>query len=313
MNYLQLRDIKNVIAIAEEKSFSKAAEKLYVSQPALSQQILRLEDWLGVKLFARNSNSVTLTYAGKVFLEDGQTIVQLSDRIIKRMSDIQELKRGSLVVGVSPFYQKCYFSKVLPVFQNKFPGIKVSVIEAYSEELADLLLNGKLDLCIGALPVPPGIKYEKLFDESILIALPKSHRLCSQLKPENGCSHPLIDMAILKDEQFIFYKPGRKMWNRCMDICHEANFEPNIIFETHSCEVINAVIAQNMGVGFVPEAMEFTCPKEQQPFYCRVNSDKAKRTFVVEYLDDYLSLAAKEFIRIMYELYNGSDSKGLTD
>ena len=102
---MQLRDIHYVLAAADEGSFSKAAVKVHVSQPALSQLIQRLEDELGVKLFVRKSNRVTLTPAGKIFYEDGKVILALSDPLIHEMNDFQSLKKGELTISVSPFDQ----------------------------------------------------------------------------------------------------------------------------------------------------------------------------------------------------------------
>lgn len=96
---MQLRDIHYVLAVADEGSFSKAALKVHVSQPALSQLIQRLEDELGVKLFVRKSSRVTLTPAGKIFYGDGKVILALSEQLTRKMSDFNGLRKGELTIG----------------------------------------------------------------------------------------------------------------------------------------------------------------------------------------------------------------------
>lgn len=99
---MQLRDIVYVLAVADEGNFSKAALKVHVSQPALSQLIQRLEDELGVKLFIRKSNRVILTNAGKIFYEDGKEILKRSDKLIEKMRDFRSLKEGELTIAITP-------------------------------------------------------------------------------------------------------------------------------------------------------------------------------------------------------------------
>lgn len=176
---MQLRDIHYVLAAADEGSFSKAAVKVHVSQPALSQLIQRLEDELGVKLFVRKSNRVTLTPAGKIFYEDGKVILALSDQLIHKMNDFQSLKKGELTISVSPFYQKCYLLGVLSEFQKRHFGIKVRIVDAFSSDSETLLVQGQVDLAFVMLPYQnKSIKYERVFEERIFLAV--SQAVCDQ-------------------------------------------------------------------------------------------------------------------------------------
>ena len=157
---MQLRDIVYVLAVADEGNFSKAALKVHVSQPALSQLIQRLEDELGVKLFIRKSNRVILTNAGKIFYEDGKERLKRSDKL---MRDFRSLKEGELTIAIAPFYQRYYLLEILEKFQQKHCGIKIKLVDAFSQDSELLLLQGKVDLAFVILPYDnKGIKYEAL-------------------------------------------------------------------------------------------------------------------------------------------------------
>lgn len=301
---MQLRVIQYVLKVAETGSFSKAAELLFVSQPALSQSIKRLENELGVELFRRENNTVTVTSAGELFLEDGKAIAELSERIKKRMYDVQDLKYGDISIGVSPFYEKYYLSKILPEFHRQYPGVQIKVIENYTGVLEELVMERKIDLCIMSLPLSiPSLHYEPLFEEIILLAVPPGHPLNSEIPSASGGERPVADLSLFRNEKFIMYKQGRRMRAIGMDLCNQAGFVPDIIFETHNCETINALIAGGMGVGFVPMATEICCPPEQRAVYYSLRLKKAVRTFAVVHNNSiYHSSAVKEFIRIAHSL-----------
>ncbi|MDD4510590.1 MAG: LysR family transcriptional regulator, partial [Oscillospiraceae bacterium] len=107
---MQLRDLEYVVAIAQTGSFSKAAAQMFVSQPALSQAVARLEEEFGLQIFHRTRGVITPTEAGRVLLEDGLSVLQMSIRIQKRMSDVQNLRTGQVSIGISHLYGKYYFS-----------------------------------------------------------------------------------------------------------------------------------------------------------------------------------------------------------
>lgn len=299
---MQLRDIQCVLAIAETRSFSKAAAKLYVSQPALSQLVSRLEEELGVRLFTRENNAVTLTYAGEIFLKDGRTILELSDQIRRKMHDLQELKNGVLVVAISPFYQRIYLTKALPVFSKRYPGIRITVQEEFSGDREQMLLNGKCDLSIGAKPASlASVCWEHVFTESILLCVPQDHPLNASMQKEQTGGLSIEQLRLFADENFVMYKPNRHMRDISLAICREAGFEPKIVFETHSCESINAVVSQGMGLGFVPMATQESFPVSQRPVCYEILHPRASRDIGVAYQEKYLSSAAREFIRIFHE------------
>ena len=142
-----------VIAVAEEKNFSKVAKKLYISQPSLSQYIMRLEKQLGIKLFDRTTNSLTLTFAGEKYLESAKNIQSLENRLRWELNDIADSKKGRLTIGI-PFPTERYIlPSLLPEFHRQFPGIEMVIKEQSAAGLEELLMEGKVDIAILHLPV----------------------------------------------------------------------------------------------------------------------------------------------------------------
>lgn len=126
---MELRQLQYVLQIAAEKNFSRAADKLHIAQPSLSQQLSKLEKELGVMLFQRNTSSVELTYAGSKFVEQAQIIIDGVELLRQEMSDISELRTGRVVVGSMPITGAHLLPHVLPVFKQNYPEVEITLLE----------------------------------------------------------------------------------------------------------------------------------------------------------------------------------------
>ena len=300
---MQLRDILYVLAAAEEGSFSKAALRVHVSQPALSQMIQRLENELGVKLFIRKSNQVVLTPAGKVFYKDGKTILSLSDQLLQKMQDFNSQKYRELTIAISPLYQKSYLLRIMADFQKRHPDVKIRIVDSFSNDSEDLLFYGKVDLAFVMLPYTrQSIQYEPVLKEQIFLAIPRTFAINRRLPDPEKNSCTLKDLKLLKDQPFIMYREGRRMWKSSMALCRAAGFAPKIAYEANICESLNIMIEGGMGIGFVPSAIRLVSAPYDKVIYYPIDSPLAARTLTIGFIQDNLSLAAKEFIRIALNL-----------
>lgn len=302
---MQLRDIQYVLAVADHKNFRKAAEELKVSQPALSQLIKRLEDELGVKLFNRQNNYVKLTYAGEVFVQDGRQVLMASKMIEKKIYDIQKMKKGVLNIGASPLYEKNFFSQIYPVFFQQYPEIEIHLFEGLSQKQQEMLSHGKLDFGFVSLPiVSPSLVYENLFIEPIVLAVPRDYSIKYSGQTAVEGDYPVIELSRFKDSMFLMYKKNHNLRDLCIQLCEDAGFTPNIIFESTSCEIIDALVAAGMGVGFVPMHIAMNVKGKCDVVYYRIDNSKAFRTYVIAYNKmTYLPQIAREFIRISREFF----------
>ena len=156
---MRLRSIEYFLAIVREGSFSAAAEKLYISQSALSQQIKKLERELGGTLFDRSKHTAELTDVGALFVEDGGQILQIYQHTLRRNREIQDPAAGMVRFGISPFYSRYYLPSILPPLHRQYPDIKYEVVEDYSGKLEALLLERKLDFAL--VPSLPENRFRK--------------------------------------------------------------------------------------------------------------------------------------------------------
>lgn len=291
---MELRQLLYAVHIAAEKNFSRAAEKLHIAQPSLSQQLAKLEKELGVLLFKRNTNAVELTYAGAQFVDKAQTILDLVDQLKKEMEDISQMKRGKLVIGSLPITGSHVLPLVLPVFQAAYPDIEIVLIEDTSAHLESLTVQGKTDLSLLTLPLlEQSLQFDPLIEEEIYLALPPNHAETNQ---------SAVPLARFKDEPFILLKRGQGFRQIVVELCAQAGFSPNVVFESSNIETAQSLVAAGMGICLVPKMVAESRHSVFTPAYVRLR-EKPTRTIVVAYKKDrYLSKAAEAFITTLADV-----------
>ena len=255
---MNIRSFQYFIAIWEKPTLSAAADALYISQPALSQQIKKIEEEVGAQLFTRKGHTMSLTPAGEVFLLCSRRILQFYEAMQREVKMLSVAEKDTVHMGISPFYSQHYLPKILPPFLQKHPQINVDIVEEISVILENRLLKGELDFC--ALPLYPKnelLEYETIYHEKILLAVPKDHPVNSNYPTDALItkSYPFLDLALMKNEPFIGLKKIQKFSAIGLRLCEEAGFAPRTICETMNWETVHLMIASGLGVGFVPEIL----------------------------------------------------------
>lgn len=274
---MQIKSIFYFITVVKCKSYSRASEQLFLSQSALSQQIKKLENELGVELFDHSKHKVILTEAGNVFYEDGQHIVSFYEMTKSKLNSLANLDSHTVSFGISPFYSHYYLPILLPSLAKEHPSINCKIVEEISVELEKYLIDETLDFCLVPLqPMNDKLYYDVVFHEEILLAVPKNHPANEFAIPSVGM--PYLDLKHLKNSDFIMLKPIQKFYQTSMRLCMEAGFEPRISIETISWDTLNTLVGNGMGVGFVPEIVKYTLPEEKRPNYYRTH---AQRTYAI--------------------------------
>jgi LysR family transcriptional regulator, hydrogen peroxide-inducible genes activator len=294
---VELRQLQYAIQIAMEKNFSRAAEKLHIAQPSLSQQLSKLEKEIGLLLFQRNTNSVEITHAGAVFVEKAQKILDGVAQLKKEMEDISQMRKGRLIVGSLPITGSHVLPRALPVFQQKYPEIEVILIEETSSVLENLAVSGQTDICLLTLPLMEmSLEYMPLIEEEICMALPPHHPLA-----EKAAKGQTADLSEFKHDAFVLLKKGQGFRQITMDLCLEAGFAPNIVFESTNIETVQSLVASGMGVAFVPSMVRRKPGDPFAPTYVKLTG-RPHRTIVIAYRKGrYLSKAAEAFIETLRE------------
>ncbi|MBP1994793.1 LysR family transcriptional regulator [Paenibacillus eucommiae] len=292
---MELRQLQYAIQIAIERNFSRAAEKLHIAQPSLSQQLSKLEKELGVLLFQRSTSSVELTHAGSLFVEKSQQILDLVEQLKKEMEDISQMKKGRLIVGSMPITGSTILPYVVPAFQAAYPEIEVSLVEETSFNLETLTSSGQTDISLLSLPLrDDSLYYETLLEEEIVLAVHPQHPLASRSDP--------IHLGELKQEPFIALKNGQGFRKLTTQLCQQAGISPNIVFESSNMETIQSLVAAGMGIAFVPFLISKRSRSELAPTYLHLEGHPT-RTLVIAYRKGrYISKAAEAFIATMKQI-----------
>lgn len=298
---LDERDINYILKVAEERSFSTAAKRLYVTQPSLSQCVKKVEIELGIELFDRHTNPLTLTYAGELYIKEAKRIQDIKKELIQKIEDISEMKRGHLTIG-SSHSRTCYLlSRVLPVFRERFPGIDISLVEGNTFELQEYAISGATDFSLLYLPlIVDELDYEKIVDEEILVALPTKHPFSHAVRElPQELPFPQIDFSKLSNESFIVMKNHRKMREIFFELCKHAKFEPKIILQSTSLISAQALVAGGFGATLVTDTLALYNKLEHNPVYFSLSEPIPPRGLVAAYKRGlHLSKAAAAFIEL---------------
>lgn len=296
---MDLNKFEYILCVAEEKSFTKAASKLYISQPALSQYVASLEEQLKVKLFDRSVTPLKLTLGGEIFIKKALEILQLKKELWRELHDISSNLVGNISIGISPnrsLYLLPYFFKEL---KDKFPNIKVEIIERNSKELEKGVLDGMIDIAIISLPLTSlELEYIKFFEEELFLISSKERDYSNKLK-EN-----IVAFELLKNENFILLKEKQKLRTLVEVIFLKNNFIPKIYLETESQECVLEMISLNMGIGFTSNMILNNSKWKEKFNKYSLEENNFKRDFAIVFKKGKkLNNVEKEFINIIQEKF----------
>ncbi|MGJ7541643.1 LysR family transcriptional regulator [Variovorax sp. LT1R16] len=247
---LETRLLQQFIAVAEELHFSRAAERLHMAQPPLSQAIRRLESEIGSPLFERTKRSVALTPAGTSFLERARSILQSLDESVAHTRRVAQGIDGRLTLTFIHITPYAPLLRALRHFRAASPGVAFEMIEATTREQVEALENGTAD--IGFMRTPgtstPTLRFETVAREPIWVALPAGHRLAG---------HASIELALLKDEDFVASpRPlGPGFHDQLVRLCQAAGFQPRVVQHARKLQTLIALVASGFGMALIPASL----------------------------------------------------------
>lgn len=272
---MELHQLRYVLAVARTGNFSRAAEQCHVSQPSLSQQIQKLEDELGERLFDRLKSHARLTPAGEALRERAGRILAEVDAVQREATETRALTRGHVALGVLPTIAPYFLPHVLPGFTREFPGIEIVVQENTTAQLLDLVASCELDLALASLPLHDDrLQTETLFKEELRVALPPRHPLVRQrvLRPSD-----------LEAEKFILMKEGHCLGDQVLNFCTRRDFHPNVLCRSTQIETIRALVEAGMGISLIP-AMACPDTPAARKHYRSLAEPKPQRAIAVAWL-----------------------------
>lgn len=306
---MNMKQFRYVLVLADEGSFSRAAETLNISQPSLSQYVKKIETQLGVELFDRANGNVKLTDAGRIYIDAGKKILDLEHQMQSRFADIAEYKTGSLIVGTTPFRSVTMMPSILAEFKKLYPGIHVVVDERNTQELNEAMEKGEFDFCILTLPVDDWkFKYEVVMEEELVIAVPRNsvldEKLCKNSMETNTRRYPVIDVMLLNHEEFVMVTDTQVMQKQLSKICHEQGLELKKAAVVKSLEAQIAMVKKGMGAALIPTGIIDQEEVDERISYYSLKQELPFREVAVVYRkEQYLSKVQRDFMDLMKKLY----------
>nr|WP_297861885.1 LysR family transcriptional regulator [uncultured Acidaminococcus sp.] len=292
------RDLEYVTAIARTGSFSQSARLLFISQPALSQYIRRLEKNLGVTLFYRSRSKVELTPAGAYYVKKGEAILRQMQELEQTIRHWQQADQQQLSIGVSQFYGKWFLTPYLQDIQKLLPGYRIQIVDGESRQLELQMVQRKLDFAIFPEPViHKEIRFLPLGTEEILFAFSKENQEAMALLSQ-AFHDGFLDLRHYQDFPFVLPKEGLKMHKAALKICRHLGFQPQSVYSSENLDTVYSLINHNYGVGFLPDVIARNYnPQTNHVRFFHFRSRNNHRTIGLAFREDFprQELAAKLF------------------
>lgn len=243
------RQLQYAIALSELLNFSQVAEKLSISQPALSKQILSLENELGVKLFDRSTNPLTITPAGQHFIRHAQDLLFKEDQLLRTMEQFKSGDAGQLVIGVTPFRSSYMISEMVKEFRKTYPHIQIKLQEAGSDLLRKEAAEGKYDFAVVNLPVDEStLDVIPLESDRLALVIPQEYRHLISI--ETDCKE--IDFGLCRDLPFVVVHQGQEMRSLFDKLCTLNDFDPHIAAEVVSLTTAWSIASAGVAATLLP-------------------------------------------------------------
>lgn len=240
---MELYQLRYFLETARQRNFTRAAAQLHLAQAALSEQIRKLEEDLGARLFQRGRRESVLTAAGEALRLHAEALLERADAAHRAVQELVGLRGGRLTIGSIPSVSACLLPAAISVFRKQHPLVELVLLEGTSEAVAQWVETGRVELGIAQLPMTgDSFQIQRLFQESFVALLDAKHPLANLRE---------VSLARLAQEPFVFYK-GRAR-DSALTACREAGFEPRIACESSELDTIRSLVAAGLGVAILPQ------------------------------------------------------------
>ena len=306
---------KYVYEVYKERSFTKAAQNLYIIQPSLSARIKKIEEIIGEPLFDRSTTPLQLTEVGKVYIEAAEEITQIEQRVENYINDLAGLKTGNLAVGASTLFAAYVVPSLITQFNQKFPDVHIQLIEGNTAELEEMLGSNALDFVIDNYHYDSILYNKELYcEENILLAVPKHFAVNEELgmyqlsykniKNKNYLNqkYPAVPLGRFADLPFIMLTQGNDTRTRGDRLCRNVGFKPNIVLEFNQQSTAYMASSTQLGATFISDILVSQLPTFENLVYYKLDGEEAKRKVFFYYkTHKYKTRVMEEFVRMMHE------------
>jgi len=242
---MNLRDLSYLVALADHRHFGKAADTCFVSQPALSMQIKKLERYLGVKLLERTNKYVLLTDIGMALVEKSRKILNQIEELRDIANVAKDPYSGELTIGIIPTVAPYLLPYIMPILSSTFPKLTIYLVEEQTASIVEKLKAGALDATILALPIMgEGFITSSLFKEEFMLAVPNHHSFTKR---------KTIRQTDLANKQLLLLEEGHCLRDQALAVCQHINANESKRFRATSLETLRHMVASGVGMTLIPK------------------------------------------------------------
>ncbi len=313
------QQIEYLLVLEEERKFSKAAERLYISQPALSQRIQKWEKQIGMSLFDRSTSPFTLTPAGKLYIEAARNAREKQTDLDKKIADLDKMVIGKLRIGTSAFRASCMLPNSIRTFAERYPGVQIEICTDKIEALRTKLKERQIDVCIELDSFDPETcDIEELGKEFNYLAIPKEHPINDKWKDKClttddmiRCNDKLdsvetVDLAEVVTEDFVYMSTDSSFYKPYLHMCLEAGVVPKMVLETEQIETAFHWANSNMVLALLPDTLiRWFGGYIQNACYYKLNLPSSnQRVVVATKKGSYVSKAVREYKELLKDSFS---------
>lgn len=307
-----LNEMRYVYLVYQEKSFSKAAKKLFISQPALSNMVRKAEHEIGAPIFDRSTIPLTVTKEGAYYIKSIEEILFIQRNMQAYFKDLRELKTGTLSLGGASFFCSFVFPDLIGRFREKYPNVTIDLLEGNVKELKAGLEDETLDLVIETALYEDST-VERFFykSEEIILLVPASFVINKRLQPYHlsyqdvvtkrflADSYAPVPLELFQDIPFILMKQGNDMYQRSLSMCRNAGFVPNVAIEMDQVLTSMNIASNGVGAVFIRSDMIGCLPENPKLVYYKIGDPLASRKIVfASKKGRFITAAMREFLRL---------------
>lgn len=288
---MDLRDIQLFMAVADQQSFTRAAEQTYLTQPSLSKIVKRMEEELQVELFDRSTRHLWLTDAGKIVYQQGQKSLESLSELKILLDELRNVKAGKIKIGIPPLIGTLIFPDIALKFHAKYPKVWLQLIEFGAKRIVNLVEESKVDLGISVLPVDEDkLNVYPFISDEFVVFIYDAHPLAKKKE---------LAISELKHENFIIFSNDFTLHDSVINACRDNGFEPNVSYETSQWDLITELVAAKMGIALLPKSIFYKQNQSNVKMVPIKDSVFLWRLGIITKKNTYHSFATRELLKML--------------
>ncbi|MDD4601108.1 HTH-type transcriptional regulator GltC [bioreactor metagenome] len=294
---MDIRHLEYFSEVARQRSFTKAAEVLHITQPTISKMIKTLEEELGVTLISRAAKQIELTDAGQAVFSQAQHVLSAFHNLTSELSDVMNIKRGLIRIGLPPIASSSIFPRVMGEFNKVYPEINLELIEVGSKMVERGVEDGTLDIGVVCnLPNKEGIfEMFSFIKDPLMVIVHPDNPLAKQKQ---------VDFTELKDESFVLYRNDFSLHDHIVARCIKSGFQPKVVCGSSQRDFMTEAVAAGLGIALLPQKICQELDSSRVKAIPLIEPSVYLQLAVIWKKDKYLSFAAREWLKFTSSLLN---------